>query len=117
MTGSVTRSSAPVDVRSWRRSIRLLLGERLAGVVEEERPHLRHDVEVVLGVEQHELRAAERDAVGVRRTDAPDVDAANLRLAAEEVAQVVRAAPSSRSCAIQPAWARIPSAVRRVTGR
>src|SRR5688572_22702438 len=61
----------------------------LAGVVEHERAHHAGDVEVVLRVEQHELVAAERAPLRIERADRADVDAADLRFAAEEEAAVV----------------------------
>ena len=53
------RSSTPVEVRSWLEVDVLVFGEGLAGVEEEQQAQRPADVEVVLGVEEHELVAAQ----------------------------------------------------------
>src|SRR4029450_900477 len=69
---------------------RVALEERLAGVEEQERTQRAEHVEVVLGVEEAELVAAEHAALRVGWGHAADVVAPDLGLAAQEVALVER---------------------------
>ena len=82
------RTSAPVEIRNSSNLKLLALDVRLAGVEEQQRAHRAEDVEVVLGVEEGELVAAEGAPLRVDGADRADGIAAHLGLAAQEVALV-----------------------------
>src|SRR6185436_10429552 len=69
---------------------RITLGVGLAGVVEEEEAQRPADVDVVLGVEEHELVAAQGVVGLVDGAHRPHVVAPDLRLAPQEEALVER---------------------------
>src|SRR5579864_5955565 len=61
----------------------------LPGVVEENGPHRPDDVNVILGVEEHELIPPKGIILRVYGTDGADVHASNLVFAAEKITEVI----------------------------